>query len=188
MSEYRFGLERIRLQRRPHTEVRQQFPVCWNLLTDEQHRLRRRGYLLREPDDFLGRLAGVVVVQFDDSPGGCRIWLTKLEMARHQRDHAEQIEMLLLQGLQAEVAKWGVPLLVLSIPEYTDFLRSLGFVAWRLHRAVAVPATHVPPEPDQLGRADPAETTTETTAPPRISDCWAMLWMPPEPDLSEDLP
>lgn len=187
MSEYRFTLERIRLQRRPHTEVRQQFPVCWNLLTDEQHRLRRRGYLLREPDDFLGRLAGVVVVQFEDSAGGCRIWLTKLEVARHQRDHAEQIETLLLQGLQAEVAKWGVPLLVLSIPEYTDFLRSLGFVAWRLHRAVAVPATHVPPEPDQLGRADPAETTTETTAPPRISDCWAMLWMPPEPELSEEL-
>jgi hypothetical protein len=184
MSEYRFGLERIRLQRRPHTEVRQQFPVCWNLLTDEQHRLRRRGYLLRDTDD--GRLAGVVVVQFDDSPGGCRIWLTKLEVARHQRADADQIETLLLQGLQAEVAKWGVPLLVLSIPEYTDFLRSLGFVAWRLHRAVAVPATHVPPEPDQLGRADPAETTTETTAPPRISDCWAMLWMPPEPELQDN--
>lgn len=181
-----FVFERIRTNSPPAAvPLRQQFPVLWNLLTDEQHRLQRRGYALRNTDD--PRLAAAVVVQFHDSPGGCRIWLTKLTVARHQQHAVEEVETLVLRGLQAEVSKWGVPLLVLSIPEYTDFLRGLGFVAWRLHRAVAVPATHVPPAPDQIDRADPGETSTETTAPPRISDCWAMLWMPPEPKASDDL-
>lgn len=181
-----FVFKRIRTSSPPGAvTLRQQFPVLWNLLTDEQHRLQRRAYGLWNTDDC--RLAAAVVVQFHDSPGGCRIWLTKLSVARHQQHAVEEVETLVLRGLQAEVSKWQVPLLVLSIPEYTDFLRGLGFVAWRLHRAVSVPATHLPPQPGPINPPTPNDTTTETSAPPRISDCWAMLWMPPEPEASDDL-
>lgn len=181
----RFSIERIRLRdAATAVGVRAKFPGCWNLLTDEQHRLQRRGYVLRDAHDH--RLAAAVVVQFHDSPGGCQVWVNKLSVAAHLQPLLDTVESVLLRQLQTEISHWQVPLLVLALPERTDFLRTLGFVAWRIHRSLVVPMTVRPPASGPVSPATPNETTTETTAPPRLSDCWAMLWMPPEPELQDN--
>jgi len=187
MTLHRFTAERIRVQRRPHTEVRQQFPTCWNLLTDEQLRTQRRGYFLRDKYD--DRLAGAVVVQFHQAPGGLRIWINQIRVADHLWTLSDPVERCLIGVLQEHVTAWEAPLLTLVVPERIDFLRTLGFLAWRIHRNLAVPAV---PRPigSELAHPVPAPadpTTTETTTPPRLTDCWAMIWAPPEREQAEEL-
>lgn len=185
MSRCRFYAERIRVQRRPHTEVRQQFPTCWNLLTDEQHRTQRRGYVLRDRYD--DRLAGAVVVQFHTGRGGVRVWVNQVRVAAHLSGLIDLVERCLIGALQAAVAAWEAPLLMLCLPERTDFLRTLGFSAWQIHRQLAVPTvTHAGgrlPADSPATSSAPDPATTETTSPPRRTDCWAMIWIPPEPEL-----
>lgn len=188
MSQCRFFAERIRVQRRPHTDVRQQFPSCWNLLNDEQHRTQRRGYVLRDMLD--DRLAGAVVVQFHQAPGGLRIWVNQIRVAEHLSGLVDLVERCLIGVLQENVTAWEAPLLMLVVPERTDFLRRLGFVAWQIHRALPVPAVSRPVGSEPAFPAQPTNpdsATTETTTPPRLTDCWAMIWIPQELETAEDV-
>lgn len=162
--------------------MRRLFPRVWNELTDEQHRNSRRGYLVHDREG--GGIAGCVVVQVHESLAGPQLWVRRLEVRSDLRAESDAIERELMTAPKHLATKHRWPLLTIVTPERTDFLRTLGFVAWRIHRSVAVP----PCTPPAAGRpAHPVlETTTDTSTPPRICDCWAMLWQPAEPAEQDD--
>lgn len=185
----RFSAVRIRLFGGPQTtEVRRLFPECWNALTDEQHRTSRRGYLVHHYDP--NHVVAVVVVEFHATPGGRRLWVHRLQVRSDWVADSNEIEKLLVSTLQTLATCYEIPLLTLVTAERTDFLRTLGFIAWRFHRGLSVPTFNPPAE----RAAQPSgESEINTTCPPRVVDGWAMLWQPPEgvdhqPDFSENTP
>ena len=185
----RFSAVRIRLFGGPQTtEVRRLFPECWNALTDEQHRQSRRGYLVHHCD--ANDVVAVVVVKFHSTPGGRRLWVHRLQVRADCVADSDEIERVLLVTLQHLATCYEIPLLTLVTPERTDFLRTMGFIAWRFYRGLPVPQFGPPPEQP----AQPSgHSEINTTCPPRVVEGWAMLWQPPEgvdhqPDFSENTP
>jgi len=169
------------------TEVRRLFPECWNSLTDEQHCKHRRGYLVHDESN---NVVGVVVVQFHYKPGDTRLWIHRMQVRCDWVADVNEIERVLVDKLQHLANAYKIPLLTLVPSERTDFLRTLGFIAWRFYRGLSVPQFGPPPEQP----AQPSNhSEINTTSPPRVADGWAMLWQPPEvvdhqPDFSENMP
>lgn len=178
MSALKIWTERARLKHAPTVrDLRALFPRSWNSLTDEQHRQQRRAYVLHLGD--VGNMVGVVVVQFHHETSGLRLWIHRLEIREDHLADSERLEISLLEPVKKLADAFEAPVFTLVTPERTDLLRGQGFVAWRLHRSVSVPAC-TPPLPGMppLPVGDP---TTHTSAPPRITDCWAMV-RHPEPE------
>ena len=174
----RFSAVRIRLFGGPQTtEVRRLFPECWNSLTDEQHCKHRRGYLVHHYD--ANNVVGVVVVQFHYKPGDTRLWIHRMQVRCDWVADVNEIERVLVDKLQHLANAYKIPLLTLVPSERTDFLRTMGFIAWRFYRGLSVPQFGPPPEQP----AQPSNhSEINTTCPPRVADGWSMLWLPPEPD------